>query len=145
MDITRKSTGMLFDEYQTNEIKIKELGTLGELLLRRAALSSAIIERDDSNTKIGDQSKLDKLLTQLQKVLQSCWDAQDVVMSVAKTLEENKNKTLLWPPIEDYEQGCYAAIDAQAFNAKRNELIREIDEYFGELEYSPTIKSYRSK
>ena len=64
---------------------------------------------------------IDELITTSLK----CWFAQEVVMSS-----------------EDEKELAIAAKKAQLMNARRNALIRAIDERLGESDISPTDKTY---
>lgn len=136
MNIELKSTGTLIDEYLTTELKVKYIG--GDEVINRLGLLYKIIEyRLKCN---GIPSNLKELVNKLSNVLSDCWDAQEIVMKYNDI---------------DYEQICrnedyfakivllaMSAVNAQRLNAKRNKLIREIDELLGESDFTQLEKSY---
>lgn len=142
MDITidYKSTGMLIDEYHTNLIKIEELGNSEELIQRENDLLLAIDKRIPQEAVIEEVNKLED---ELHITLKGCWDEQEKVLqhtAVIKTFDDTGYIKI--EEISHIIECAKAAIAAQRYNAQRNKLIRQIDEYLGELDISPTIKSY---
>jgi len=102
-----KSTGFLIDEYITAMFKIK-VGAKGAES-RAIALHDAI-----SHRLLATRWQKDDDVLKLQDVSRRCWDAQDRIMN----------------PGLSYAEVAKAARDAQVTNARRNTLIRKIDERF---------------
>lgn len=117
-----KSIGFLIDEYITTMFKDK-VGVKGATS-RAADLCNAIDSR-----LLATNWRSDGVVLELHDISQRCWDAQDRVMN----------------PSLSYAEVAKAARDAQATNAQRNTLIREIDEKF-EIGYpglvTPLEKTY---
>lgn len=137
MSIELKSTGFLIDEYLTTELKLDHFGKTPEILLRLEQLD-VCIQRRLKHTKVNKE--LVRLYFQLKEVLKLCWDAQEVVMKYSRNEYllihgDNVNEDAL-------VECAYAAIDAQRYNARRNQLIREIDTLLGESQYTQLEKSY---
>jgi hypothetical protein len=111
-----KSTGILFDELITAEMKQEFWPDNKEVATRVHALGNIVTERLSSfyvDRPSMTQAELWKLVAELRKILRMCWDAQEVVMG--GNLEE-----------QPYEIAKAAKI-AQETNGERNKLIRAID------------------
>lgn len=75
-----------------------------------------------------DVKSIGFLIDELISTNLKCWFAQEAVQ-----LHE----------ISGNHKACAeAAVAAQRFNARRNQLIRAIDRRFGEVDISPTEKTY---
>jgi hypothetical protein len=72
-----------------------------------------------------DRKSIGVLIDELITTSLKCWFAQEVVMSS-----------------KDEKELATAAKKAQLMNARRNALIRAIDERLGESDISPTDKTY---
>jgi hypothetical protein len=72
-----------------------------------------------------DRKSIGVLIDELITTSLKCWFAQEVVMSS-----------------DDETELAIAAKKAQLMNARRNALIRAIDERLGESDISPTDKTY---
>ena len=99
---------MLVDELITAEFKYavnptEELGLKISLLF------------DEINKVVKGNDSIVRLTDELQTWSKKCWDAQEVVMNSSKN-----------------DEVAMAARIAQRSNAKRNKLIRQIDELLGE-------------
>lgn len=132
MSIEYKSTGSLIDEMVTALLKTtKTTKNKGGNEKRWNLLSDAISKRfEKSPVPIYDERVVD-LWQELSETLEACWDAQEEVM--------------IFSDPQDYhevERCAMAAIEAQRLNAKRNRLIRELDELLGESDYTQLEKSY---
>lgn len=123
MDITKKSTGTLIDEYFTTELKIEFIGRKDEFKHRLELLENSLVLRLEKHKTRKD---IAPLTTRLANTLRRCWVAQDNIMEA-----DNHD-----PYIGQY------AKEAQRLNAERNRLIREIDELLGEDEFTQLEKSY---
>ena len=132
MSIEYKSTGSLIDEMITTLLKTTKTTKNKEENERRwNLLSDAISKRfEKSPVPIYDERVVD-LWQELSETLEACWDAQETVMEFTKPLDCD---AAMWVG--------NAAIDAQDLNAKRNRLIRELDELLGESDYTQLEKSY---
>lgn len=71
------------------------------------------------------QKSVGLLIDELFTTLMKCWNAQEIVCKSA-----------------DKDEVFKAAKDAQSLNARRNQLIRAIDEELGQGNITPTAKSY---
>lgn len=131
-DIAYKSTGFLIDEFLTTTIKLRVFPGNLEVATKSTKLANEILLRLD-NGDTHDREKLADLIVRLEKVLKTCWDAQEDVMDFAKSKYKNNR---------DFRKCAIAAVTAQRYNAKRNKLIREIDTLLGELDRSVTEKTY---
>lgn len=130
VDITRKSTGFLIDEWITSDFKV-EVKPTPENIKRRSLLKQAIDDRVE-----GRYDLIETLITELRLILRSCWNAQEVVMS---------GKTLINAPYVAENQWmkiAIAGITAQQTNVQRNNVIREIDEILGEYDTTVLTKTY---
>jgi hypothetical protein len=123
-NIAQKSTGMLIDEYITARMKLDARPSL-ENLIRVQRLEDAI--QYTSQSRLSFVAELTK---ELAAVLKECWDAQEVIMSVALDTPEH------------IKQVAEAAIIAQKTNGERNKLIRAIDEILEEADITPQGKTY---
>lgn len=74
------------------------------------------------------EKTIGQLIDELFSTDHRCWNEQDKI--VDKSLSESDR--------------LQAAIRAQIQNAKRTELIRAIDSYFNDTEFSNTTKTYHS-
>ena len=140
-DIARKSIGFMIDELVTTSIKAAHRSgdraaaeESAELERRKAQLAAAIEERlavAPANRAAmpaaaeAQLTSLGKLVSDLTETLINCWDAQEAVMHSL-----------------DSAQVAGAARDAQRLNAKRNNLIRELDHRLGEGDITATRKTY---
>ena len=114
-----KSIGFLIDEYIT--ILFKILAKVEGADERRGVLYDVIV------AKLPDVKWMtDTTVIRLYGVSRLCWDAQDTIMQ-----EGISNVEI-----------AQAARLAQASNAERNILIREIDEKWGSKEEAPLEKTY---
>ncbi len=132
-DITIKSTGFLIDELITTRFKV-ELNPTPENIQRMRLLDAAIRLRLN-----GREDDIYLQVTKLQVVLRQCWDAQEV-MRGAKLPDYTP---YLADGMLELRKIASAGIKAQETNAIRNRIIREIDEILGELDISPTEKTYK--
>jgi Mg2+ and Co2+ transporter CorA len=115
---------MLIDEYITARMKLDARPSL-ENLIRVQRLEDAI--QYTSQSRLSFVAELTK---ELAAVLKECWDAQEVIMSVALDTPEH------------IKQVAEAAIIAQKTNGERNKLIRAIDEILEEADITPQGKTY---
>ena len=143
-DIATKSIGMLVDELITTTIKVHhflaqpvvdqeaaarlaerqiELKKAIDLRTVVAASAGAGTERQLTPSPAGN---LGALVADLTETLIACWDAQERVM--------NSSDPVVVAP---------SAKAAQQLNAKRNQLLRAIDQALGEGSISVTEKTYR--
>ena len=72
-----------------------------------------------------DKKSIGFLIDELITTSMKCWFAQEVIMSS-----------------DDEKELVIAAKRAQLMNARRNEIIRAIDERLGDGDISPTDKTY---
>lgn len=126
MSIELKSTGFLIDEILTTELKMKHFGK-DAVQERYKMLDDAIRRRLSRHIDVDKLHTLSILTLNLKRVNENCWDAQEEVM----------NNDLTTPLVV-----AMAAKLAQALNAQRNSLIREIDDLLDESQYSQLGKSY---
>lgn len=124
MSIELKSTGFLIDELLITEIKLKHFGSTA-VQERYDMLNQAIAKRLSRHNDKDKAHTLSILILNLKRVNQECWDAQETVMKEYAAVKV-----------------ATAAKEAQKLNAKRNSLVREIDELLGEGQYSQLGKSY---
>lgn len=127
-----KSTSLLIDELFTARMKLKAFVQLekptAEIAERIDRLERVIKGRiDHVMLTINGQKSFNYLTSRLAAVLQECWDAQEVV-------RDWKNQKM--------EDLANAGIQAQITNARRNELMREIDDLLGERNIKPLEKTY---
>lgn len=141
--ISQKTTAMLLDELITTVIKLNHFSSAplpdAEAVKRLAARKELLIAALDQKlvgacTSAGPSAQLGgpkrpsgigQLFSELAQTLLSCWNAQEQVMG-------SDDPAVVTP----------AAKDAQRLNARRNALIRSIDQALGEGTVSATEKTY---
>lgn len=126
MSIELKSTATLIDELITVELKMIHFGK-DKLQERYEMLDAAISRRLKRHSDVDKLHTLSVLTLNLKEINSACWKAQETVM-----------KWDLNVPIVVAE----AAKEAQRLNAKRNNIIREMDDLLGESQYTQLEKSY---
>lgn len=140
MNVEYKSTGVLFDEMFTADLKLEHWPDDQEVAARRHALGNAIQARLLQKSSIDSWNRFKEVWTvakQLKDVLRECWNAQEVVMQFTRSITEHEaftNNTLL--------HVVSAAVTAQRTNAQRNKLIRQIDFLLQDSENAPLRKTY---
>lgn len=124
MSIELKSTANLIDELITVELKMIHFGK-DALQERYEMLDQAISRRLSRHTDVAKLHTLSILTLNLKEINSICWEAQETVMKSSNVI-----------------QIATAAKQAQKLNAKRNSIIREMDELLGESQYTQLEKSY---
>lgn len=137
MDITKKSIGMLIDEYLTTLMKI-EVNPSQENISRAKLLESVIRPILHQNNE-DVLENIAELTDQLRVVLRECWNSQEIVMNNQNLRYPDQITSMTMIPFfRVYE----AAINAQKTNAARNKLIREIDRILGNGNITALEKTY---
>ena len=135
-----KSIGTLIDEDITTDLKIKYVGEKPEFLQRKRLLTHAINERlkqtDINIFMVGSliAERLYPKIELLRNTLEKCWLEQEKVMNLSNDYCDIE--------LDCYKDIALAAINAQKLNAKRNLLIRQIDDLLGESKFTQLEKSY---
>lgn len=118
--VDTKSIGDLIDELITSSFKI-QAGIAGSQ--ERYDVLAEVINRRAIDIGLPPPRAIIDVLQQTSRL---CWEAQDIIMDDQA----------------DVVGVAEAARLAQRMNAKRNKLIRQIDEYFGEDDITQLEKTY---
>jgi len=140
MNVEYKSTGTLYDELFTADLKLKHWPNNKEIQERRHELGNVVQGRTN---KFLEKFPLDEMLErsreiwtvskELEAVLAECWAAQEMIM---------RHTSMDLMVYGDTFALAVAAIQAQQTNALRNKLIRKIDSLLGEDENTQLEKTY---
>lgn len=127
--IDYKSVGTLIDEMFTAQMKSETGNTNASIRVR--ALAQAIAGR----LKDTPSNELIELMSKLKIVLRECWMAQEIVHILEHKYPGALTQDEIW-------QLAGAGVVAQRTNARRNKLIRAIDELVGEDNITQLGKTY---
>lgn len=132
MNVELKSTGFILDELTTVRIRLTKAGFTEDAARRRDSLATAYTNRIHKLSESKRQQLLD-LEDALFVILDRCWDAQDRIMNFNRIIS---------PDIDQTWDCAVSAVEAQTLNAKRNKLIRQIDQLLDEAEFTQLEKNY---
>lgn len=134
MSIEQKSTGTLLGEFITACLKLKYMGDKSLIAKRVIDLGHALNNRSitvySNETKFSLIEKEYKLLAGILDEL--WWAVEDTI--VLRKADPNDMETI--------KKAGYAALKAFELNAKRCQIIQQIDRILGEEEFTFLEKSY---
>lgn len=138
MGIELKSTGTLIGELITTALKIDHMGEKPEFLSRRNELTNVIntrLQKTIPECTINSVGyALGELVFDLSTILSNLWDEQEVLYKFRKDAPKTN---------EEYKSCAEAGINSLKLNAKRSELIIQIDKFLGEESTTFLEKSFQ--
>lgn len=131
--IDYKSTGMLLNDLITTGLKIRFIGTKKEFIQRQKDILEVLKSRR-CYYDLEEFNKVEKHFTLLQSVLHDLWWEQEILYQNLQFDTEDHKKCL---------ELAIAGVNSLKLNARRSEIIREIDSILGEESSTVLEKSFK--